>query len=99
MTPLNMFDAAKVGAKALRAEDIGNPKKPGAIIKEANAVPFDPNAGWKEGDILPGRLISRTTPRARPPITMPVLVPERTAPIRSCGGASLIPDIRLTTRS
>src|SRR4249919_442365 len=60
MTPLNMFDATKVGAKALRAEDIGNPAKPGAIIKEANAVPFDPNAGWKEGDILPGRLISRT---------------------------------------
>ncbi|MGA9002640.1 MAG: ethylbenzene dehydrogenase-related protein, partial [Pseudolabrys sp.] len=59
MTPLNMFDAAKVGAKALRAEDIGNPAKPGAIIKEANAVPFDPNADWKEGDILPGRLISR----------------------------------------
>ena len=59
MTPLNMFDAAKVGAKALRAEDIGNPKKPGAIIKETNAVPFDPNADWKEGDILPGRLISR----------------------------------------
>ena len=60
VTPLNMFDATKVGAKALRAEDMGNPAKPGAIIKEANAVPFDPNAGWKEGDILPGRLISRT---------------------------------------
>lgn len=60
MTPLNMFDAAKVGAKALRAEDIGNPAKPGAIVKEENAVPFDPNAAWKEGDILPGRLISRT---------------------------------------
>ena len=60
MTPLYMFDAAKVGAKALRVEEIGNPAKPGAIIKEANAVPFDPNAGWKEGDILPGRLISRT---------------------------------------
>lgn len=60
MTPLNMFDAAKVGAKALRAEDIGNPAKPGAIIKETNAVPFDANAGWAEGDILPGRLISRT---------------------------------------
>ena len=59
MTPLNMFDATKVGAKALRAEDIGNPAKPGAIIKEENAVPFDPNADWKEGDILPGRLISR----------------------------------------
>jgi len=59
MTPLFMFDAAKVGANALRAEDIGNPAKPGAIIKETNAVPFDPNAGWKEGDILPGRLLSR----------------------------------------
>ena len=59
MTPLNMFDAAKAGAKALRAEDIGNPTKPGAIIKGTNAVPFDANAGWKEGDILPGRLLSR----------------------------------------
>jgi hypothetical protein len=60
MTPLHMFDAAKVGAKELRAEDIGNAAKPAAIIKETNAVPFDPNAGWKEGDILPGRLLSRT---------------------------------------
>lgn len=60
MTPLNMFDAAKVGAKALRAEDIGNPAKPAAIVKETNAVPFDANAEWKEGDILPGRLVSRT---------------------------------------
>jgi hypothetical protein len=59
MTPLYMFDSAKAGAKALRAEDIGNPAKPAAIIKEANAVPFDANAGWKEGDILPGRLLSR----------------------------------------
>ncbi len=59
MTPLNMFDAAKVGAKALRAEDIGNPAKPAAIVKETNAVPFDPKADWKEGDILPGRLLSR----------------------------------------
>ncbi len=59
MTPLNMFDAAKAGAKALRAEDIGNPAKPGAIVKGVNAVAFDPNAGWKEGDILPGRLLSK----------------------------------------
>ena len=59
MTPLHMFDAAKVGSKALRAEDIGNPAKPAAIIREENAVNYDPNAGWKEGDILPGRLLSR----------------------------------------
>ena len=60
MTPLFMFDPAKVGARALRAEDIGNPAKPGAIDKGSNAVPFDAAAGWKEGDILPGRLLSRT---------------------------------------
>ena len=59
MTPKFMFDATKVGAKALRQEDIGNPAKPAAIVREGNAVPFDPAAGWKEGDILPGRLLSR----------------------------------------
>ena len=59
MTPMYMFDAAKVGTKALRAEDIGNPAKPAAIIREENAVKFDPNAGWQEGDLLPGRLLSR----------------------------------------
>lgn len=57
--PKFMFDAAKVGFKALRAEDIGNAAKPAAVIKETNAVPYDANAGWKEGDILPGRLLSR----------------------------------------
>ena len=59
MTPRFMFDAAKVGAKALQAQDIGNAAKPAALVRETNAVPFDPNAGWKEGDILPGRLLSR----------------------------------------
>lgn len=59
MTPRFMFDPAKAGQKALRAEDIGNPAKPAAIIRESNAAPFDPNAGWKEGDILPGRMLSR----------------------------------------
>ncbi len=57
--PKYMFDSAKTGFKALRAEDIGNAAKPAAVVREENAAPFDPNAGWKEGDILPGRLISR----------------------------------------
>jgi hypothetical protein len=57
--PKFMFDSAKTGFKALRAEDIGNAAKPAAVVREENAAPFDPNAGWKEGDILPGRLISR----------------------------------------
>jgi hypothetical protein len=59
MTPKFMFDASKVGVKAITAEDIGDPSKPYAIIREENAVPYDPNAGWKEGDVLPGRLLSR----------------------------------------
>jgi hypothetical protein len=59
MTPLFMFDAAKAGQKALRAEDIGDASKPATLVREANAVPFDANAGWKEGDLLPGRIVSR----------------------------------------
>jgi len=58
MTPKFMFDAAKVGSKALKVADIDDPSKPHAVIKEQNAVPYDPNAGWKEGDVLPGRLLS-----------------------------------------
>jgi hypothetical protein len=59
MVPKFMFDAAKVGSKSLTVADIDDMTKPHAIIKEENAVPYDPNAGWKEGDILPGRLLSR----------------------------------------
>jgi hypothetical protein len=59
MIPKFMFDPAKVGSRALREEDIGNPAKPAALLREANTAPYDPNAGWKEGYILPGRLVSR----------------------------------------
>jgi len=59
MTPKYMFDAGKVGMKSITVADIGDPTKPFAMIREENAVPYDPNAGWKEGDVLPGRLLSR----------------------------------------
>ncbi len=59
MTPKFMFDESRVGFKGLRAEDIGDPSKPAALVRETNAVPYDANAGWKEGDILPGRIVSR----------------------------------------
>jgi hypothetical protein len=59
MTPKYMFDASKVGVKAITVDDIGDPSKPYAIIREENAVPYAPDAGWKEGDVLPGRLLSR----------------------------------------
>lgn len=61
MTPKFMFDASKVGFKALTESDIGDPDKPMAVIKEVNAVPYDANAGFKEGDILPGRLLTTKT--------------------------------------
>lgn len=59
MTPKYMFDAGKVGVKAITVDEIGDPSKPYAMIREENAAPYDPNAGWKEGDVLPGRLLSR----------------------------------------
>ena len=59
MTPKYMFDAGKVGMNSLTVSDIGDPAKPFAVIREVNAVPYDPNAGWKKDDVLPGRLLSR----------------------------------------
>lgn len=49
--PKFMFDAAKFGAKAVTADQVG--KKDNLLTKGVNAVPFDPKAGWKEGDMLP----------------------------------------------
>lgn len=57
--PKFMFDAAKSGIKALTAADIGKVGKPQVLVKGDNAVPFDPNAGWKEGDMLPQYYIAR----------------------------------------
>jgi hypothetical protein len=54
--PKFMFDAAKFGAKAFTAADYG--KKDMVMVKGDNAVAFDPNAGWKEGDILPQYVLS-----------------------------------------
>jgi len=49
--PHFMFDAAKFGSKAVSADQIR--KKDNFLIKSVNAVAFDANAGWKEGDLLP----------------------------------------------
>lgn len=59
MIPKYMFDAGKVGVKSLTVDEIGDPSKPYALILNENTAPYDPNAGWKEGDVLPGRLLSR----------------------------------------
>ncbi len=49
--PRYMFDAGKFGARAVTVDQVG--KKDNYLIKGVNGVAFDPNAGWKEGDMLP----------------------------------------------
>jgi hypothetical protein len=55
--PRFMYDEAKVGKKALAAGDIR--KMSTALIRGENAVAFDPNAGWKEGDLIPEYVLSK----------------------------------------
>ncbi len=55
--PKFMWDASKVGYKSITAEQLR--KGEHYLIREQNAVPFDPNAGWKEGDMIPDYLVSR----------------------------------------
>jgi hypothetical protein len=52
-----MFDQKKAGKKALAEADIN--KSGNILVREENAVPFDPNAGWKAGDLLPQYYMSR----------------------------------------
>lgn len=59
MTPKYMFDPDRVGRKSLTVADIREPSGPVAMIREENAIPYDPDAGWKKDDVLPGRLLSR----------------------------------------
>lgn len=57
--PKMMFDAAKTGQKALAAGDIQKPGKAQVLVPGQTAVAFDPQAGWKEGDMLPQYYVSR----------------------------------------
>jgi hypothetical protein len=52
-TPRYMFKGAD---KAF--SDANPPKNGGVLIAGQNAVPFDPNAGWKAGDLLPQYYLS-----------------------------------------
>ncbi|OGI43683.1 MAG: hypothetical protein A2150_05800 [Candidatus Muproteobacteria bacterium RBG_16_64_11] len=57
--PKYMFDAGKVGAKSVTAGKMRDPKGPQTLVPGQTAVPFDPAAGWKEGDLLPQYYINR----------------------------------------
>jgi Ethylbenzene dehydrogenase len=56
--PRFMWDEKKVGYKSIGVDEIGRVKTP-FLIRELNAVPFDPNAGWKPGDMVPDYVVSR----------------------------------------
>jgi hypothetical protein len=55
--PRFMYDEKKYGSRSITSGQIRN--KPVALVREQNAARFDPNAGWKEGDLVPKYVISR----------------------------------------
>ena len=55
--PKFMWDEKKVGYKSITADQLR--KGDHFLIREQNAVPFDPEAGWKEGDLIPDYVMSR----------------------------------------
>jgi hypothetical protein len=55
--PKFMYDQAKVGKNALAIEDIR--KVQTAMLPGQNAVPFDPKAGWKAGDLVSQYVVDR----------------------------------------
>ncbi|WP_407279599.1 ethylbenzene dehydrogenase-related protein [Aromatoleum evansii] len=55
--PKFMWDASKVGYKSITVDQLRQGEH--HLIREKNAVPFDPNAGWKEGDMIPDYVVSR----------------------------------------
>ena len=55
--PKFMWDEKKVGYRSITAEQLR--KGDHYLIREQNAVPFDPNTAWKEGDLIPDYVISR----------------------------------------
>ena len=55
--PRFMWDEKKLGYRSIGADALR--KAPHFLVREENAVPFDPNAGWKEGDLLPDYVLSR----------------------------------------
>jgi hypothetical protein len=54
--PRFMFDEKKAGMKAF--SDASLPRSGGVLLRDQNAVAFDPNAGWKAGDVLPQYVVS-----------------------------------------
>ncbi|MEX2356323.1 MAG: ethylbenzene dehydrogenase-related protein [Thermaerobacterales bacterium] len=63
-TPAFMFDPAQTGQHAMRWDRVLN-REYGQddfyYLSEEIAVPFDPDHGWQEGDVIPRRLLREPT--------------------------------------
>jgi len=55
--PKYMYDAKKTGKKAFAIDDIR--KSSTVMLPGQNAVPFDPKAGWKAGDLVSQYVVDR----------------------------------------
>jgi hypothetical protein len=55
--PRFMWDEKKVGYRSITAEQLR--REDHFLVREQNAVPFDPKAPWKEGDLIPDYILSR----------------------------------------
>lgn len=55
--PKFMWDEKKVGYKSITEAKLRQGEH--FLIREQNTVPFDPKAGWKEGDLIPDYYTSR----------------------------------------
>jgi hypothetical protein len=58
--PKFMYDAKKVGYKSIAADQVR--KANNNLVREVNGMPFDPSAGWKEGDMVPRYYTSTSEP-------------------------------------
>jgi hypothetical protein len=59
--PRFMWDEKKVGYRSVTESQLRKAER--FLVREQNAVPFDPAAGWKEGDLLPDYVLSREDAR------------------------------------
>jgi hypothetical protein len=57
--PKYMFDAAVVGFRSRTLDQIRDLSQPSSLVVGVNAVPFDPNAGWQEGEMIPEYFVNR----------------------------------------
>ena len=65
--PRWMFDPASGAAPALRLDEVAGGGATGdvpRVLREDEAVPFDPEREWREGDVLPGQVL-RESPESR----------------------------------